>query len=127
MVKIVTWEECGLPVASPILNACSITKTGIIYTSGSVGVNADGTIPETIEEQTEIAIKNLQKVLETAGSSLNSVLKALIFVTEPELISRMNAVYSKYFTTKSPRSCVVTKLGSPKLFVEIELIAEVED
>jgi 2-iminobutanoate/2-iminopropanoate deaminase len=93
MVKIVTWADCGLPPASPILNAATVTKSGIIYTSGSVGLAADGSIPESIEEQTEIAIKSLETVLKTAGSSLNSVLKALVFVTDPALIPRMNAVY----------------------------------
>ena len=126
MVKIVTWADCGLPPASPILNAATVTKSGIIYTSGSVGLAADGSIPESIEEQTEIAIKSLETVLKTAGSSLNSVLKALVFVTDPALIPRMNAIYSKYFTTCPSRSCVVTALGSPAFKVEIELIAEVE-
>lgn len=126
MVKILTWDDCGLPPASAILNAASITKSGIIYTSGSVGIAADGSIPESIEEQTVIAIENLEKVLKAAGSSINSVLKALIFVTDPSLIPAMNGVYSKYFKTCPSRSCVATALGHPALKVEIELIAEVE-
>lgn len=126
MVKVVTWSECGLPDASPILDACSITKNGLIYTSGSVGIDANGNIPETIEEQAKIAIENLETVLKTAGSSLKSVVKVLVFITDPSLAPKFNEVYAKYFLTRPPRSCVVSQLLAPKLLVEIELVAEVE-
>lgn len=126
MVKILSWTDCGLPVASPILDACSITKTGLIYTSGSVGMDSNGNVPESVEEQTEIAIKNLETVLKAAGSSLDSVVKALVFVTDPSFVPKVNAVYAKYFKTKPSRSCIVTALAAPQFFVEIELIAEVE-
>lgn len=127
MVKVITWAECGLPEASKILDACTVTKAGLIYTSGSVGMAADGTVPESIEEQTEIAIENLKTVLKTAGSSLDSVVKALVFVTDPALIPRMNAIYAKHFITKPSRSCVVAPLAAPQFLVEIELVAETED
>lgn len=126
MVRVITWAECGLPEASKVLDACTITKNGLIYTSGSVGADVNGNVPESVEEQTEIAIKNLETVLKTAGSSLNSVVKALVFVTDPALVPKVNAVYAKYFTTKPSRSCVIVKLGAPEFLVEIEVIAEVE-
>lgn len=125
MVKILSWADVNLPSASPILDACSITKAGLIYTSGSVGIRADGTIPESVEEQTEIAIANLKTVLAAAGGSIDTVVKALVFVTDPALIPKVNDVYKTHFISRPPRSCVVTRLGSDKLFVEIELVAEV--
>lgn len=126
MVRVITWAECGLPVASPILDACTVTKTGMVYTSGSVGSDVNGNVPESVEEQTEIAIMNLETVLKAAGSSLNSVVKALVFVTDPALVPKVNSVYAKYFTTKPSRSCVITKLAAPQFLVEIEVVAEVE-
>ncbi|ODQ45506.1 hypothetical protein PICMEDRAFT_34936 [Pichia membranifaciens NRRL Y-2026] len=126
MVRVITWAECGLPVASPILDACTVTKSGMVYTSGSVGSDADGKVPESVEEQTEVAIKNLETVLKTAGSSLDSVVKALVFVTDPALVPRVNGVYAKYFKTKPSRSCVIAKLAAPQFLVEIEVVAEVE-
>lgn len=124
MPKILSWEDCGLPVASPILQAATITKAGLVYTSGSVGIRTDGTIPETVEEQTEIAINNLETVLKTAGSSLEGVIKVLLFVTDASLLPKVNAIYSTKFTTKPPRSAVVVKLGHPDLLVELECVAE---
>lgn len=126
MVRVISWEECGLPAASKILDAATVSKSGMIYTSGSVGMAADGTIPESVEEQTEIAIANLITVLKTAGSSIDSVAKALVFVSDAALIPRVNAVYSKYFKTRPARSCVVAALALPAFKVEIELVAEVE-
>ncbi|ODV83928.1 hypothetical protein CANARDRAFT_9216 [[Candida] arabinofermentans NRRL YB-2248] len=124
--KILTWEDCNLPSPTPLLKAASITKSGLVITSGQVGVRSDGTIPETVEEQTKLAIEQLEIVLKAAGSSLGSVLKVLLFVTDPELIPKVNAVYATYFTNAPPRSCVVVKLGSPKLFVELEATAELD-
>lgn len=103
-----------------------MTKSGMVYTSGSVGSDADGKVPESVEEQTEVAIKNLETVLKTAGSSLDSVVKALVFVTDPALVPRVNGVYAKYFKTKPSRSCVIAKLAAPQFLVEIEVVAEVE-
>ncbi|AWU75815.1 hypothetical protein CAS74_004712 [Pichia kudriavzevii] len=125
MVKVLTWEDVGLPEASNVLNAATISKQGLVYTSGSVGIR-DGKLPESVEEQTVNVIENLKTVLQAAGSSLDSVVKVLVFITDPADFGKMNGVYGKYFITKPARSCVVTQLANPQLKVEIELVAEVE-
>lgn len=127
MVKILSWEDVGLPSVSGILDACSITKSGLVYTSGSVGKDINGVIPDNVEEQTEIVINNLKTILKAAGSSIEDVVKVLIFVSDSKYISAVNEIYSKYFTTKPPRSCVVAELASPVFLVEIEVVAEVSD
>lgn len=126
MVKTLTWTDCGLPEVSKILNAATVTKGGLVYTSGSVGINADGTVPESVEEQTEIAIKNLEIVLKAAGSSIDSIVKVLIFVTDASYVAPMNETYAKYFKTKPSRSCVIAALAGAALKVEIEVVAELE-
>ena len=44
-------------------------------------------ISDTIEEQSEQAMKNLKAVVEAAGSSLNNVVKTTVYITVSIFIS----------------------------------------
>ncbi|TID23877.1 hypothetical protein CANINC_003169 [Pichia inconspicua] len=124
-MKVLTWEQVGLPVASPVLEACTITNAGLVYTSGCVGVTNEGIVVEGVEGQTEAVIENLRQILKAAGTSLDKVVKALVFVARQEDIPIVNAVYAKHFTNKPPRSCVVAQLAGDQFKVEIEVVAEI--
>lgn len=99
---------------------------GFIFTSGQLPIIASkGIMPESIEEQTEISLKNIEAVLKEAGSGLENIIKTTVFMTNLEDFGLMNEVYSKFFedTVLPARSCFqVSKL--PKgAKVEIEVIA----
>ena len=79
-----------------------------------------------IKEQTKRVMDNMKAVLEEAGSSLEDVLKCTVFLTDMNLYSEMNEVYSSYFKTPPARTCVqVSKLPRPdeNVLVEIDAIA----
>ena len=124
MVKV-TWEETSLP-AIDILSP-AYKSNGHVFTSGCVGNRADGTYGETVEEQTELAITNLKAVLKASGSSLDRVLKVLLFVRNPEDAPKVNAVYATHFTHKPARSCVVVLFPGPQILVELECVAEYDE
>ena len=66
-------------------------------------------------------------MLEAAGSDLNHVVKALIFLSDMENFQKVNEVYEKYFDTHRPARSAVEVARLPKdVKVEIELIAEVK-
>lgn len=104
----------------------AIIVNGVVYTSGQLGV-----IPETGEfvgdsaaAQTEQALKNLESVLNEAGSSLKNVFKTLIFLSDINDFSAVNEIYSTYFTSPFPaRSCVQAAALPKNAKVEIEVIA----
>lgn len=123
-MKVLTWGDVGLPVASPVLEACTITNSGLVYTSGCVGVTSEGVVVEGVEGQTEAVIENLRQILSAAGTSLDKVVKALVFVARQEDIPLVNAVYAKHFVNRPPRSCVVAQLAGDQYKVEIEVVAE---
>jgi reactive intermediate/imine deaminase len=80
-----------------------------------------------IEEQTRQVMKNLIDVLNAAGSSLEKVIFARVYLVNFHDFNRMNEVYSSFFKSdKLPgRTCIgVTGLAVGSL-VEIDFVAAV--
>ena len=111
---------------TPILSP-AVKVGNLLYTSGQVGID-----PKTeklagpgIEEQTRQVLDNIQMLLEAGGSSMDKVIKCLVFITDMKDFQAMNEVYKTYFTGNPPaRSCVeVSALAMPELIVEIECIS----
>ncbi|MBT2831411.1 RidA family protein [Staphylococcus coagulans] len=101
---------------------------GLVFTSGQIPLTLNGGIVSNcVQKQTEQVIENLKVVLEAAGSDLNHVVKALIFLSDMENFQKVNEVYEKYFDTHRPARSAVEVARLPKdVKVEIELIAEVK-
>ena len=100
----------------------------LVFTSGQIPLDpATGAIVgETIEAQSEQALKNLQAVLEAGGASLATVVKTTCFLSDMGNFAAFNGVYAKYFTGDCPaRSCVAVKTVPKGVLVEVEAIAEV--
>jgi 2-iminobutanoate/2-iminopropanoate deaminase len=77
-----------------------------------------------IKEQATQVLKNLQAVLNAAGSSLDQAVKTTVFLRSMEDFAAMNEVYATFFGANLPaRSTVqVAKLPMDAL-VEIECVA----
>ena len=97
----------------------------MIFTSGQIPINpANGNIEAvTIEDQAEQVMKNLQAVLEAAGSCFEKAVKTTCFLADMGDFAAFNGVYAKYFTTKPARSCVAVKTLPKNVLVEVEVIA----
>ena len=98
-----------------------------VFTSGLVPLDpATGDIVgTTIEEQTRQVFKNMKAILETAGSSLDKVLKTTVFIKNMNDFGKMNEIYAEFFTEGSyPSRSAVEVARLPKdVLVEIETIA----
>lgn len=97
----------------------------MVFTSGQIPINpANGNIEAvTIEQQAEQVMKNLQAVLEAAGSSFEKAVKTTCFLADMGDFAAFNGVYAKYFTTNPARSCVAVKTLPKNVLVEVEVIA----
>mgnify|MGYP001774676098 FL=1 len=98
-----------------------------VFTSGQVPLDpATGDIVgTTIEEQTRQVFKNMKAILETAGSSLDKVLKTTVFIKNMNDFGKMNEIYAEFFTEGSyPSRSAVEVARLPKdVLVEIETLA----
>ena len=105
----------------------AVVINGMVYTSGQIALDpATGElVGETIEEQTEQVMKNLQAILEAAGTKPEKVVKTLCFLTDINDFAAFNEVYAKYFTEKPARSCVGIQALPKGAICEVEVISEI--
>lgn len=105
----------------------AIVAGNLVYTSGQIPLSPDdGTVVgEDIRTQTEAVIKNLQAVLEAAGSSLQQVIKTTCYLSDLSDFAAFNEVYARYFPNKPARSCVEVSRLPREVLVEIEAVAEI--
>lgn len=111
----------------------SVKANGVktLYISGQVGFGDDG-IPETIEEQADLAFKNLVAAIEGAGATVEDVIKINTYIKDLDRArgNPVGAAKAKYFTQENQPASTwvgVTSLIYPQFLVEVEAVAVVED
>ena len=98
----------------------------LVFVSGQVAIDpaTNEPIGGGIEQQTERVLENLKGVLEEAGSSLDKVLKASIFLADFADFPAMNEVYGRYMGDTPPARATVQVAGLPSdVKIEIEVVA----
>ena len=98
----------------------------MVFTAGQVGIDpAIGKIVDGgIQAQTRQVFKNLQAILEAAGSSLDQVVKTTVFLQDMGEFALMNEVYASFFTEKFPARSTFQVVALPAgAAVEIEAVA----
>ncbi len=112
----------------PVSHYCHATRAGDrIWVSGTVGIAADGSIPEDAVDQFRLALANLDAVLRAAGGAPEDVTKVTVFLTDIADRARINPLRQTYFGEHRPASTLVevSALVLPALKVEIEAEAAV--
>jgi 2-iminobutanoate/2-iminopropanoate deaminase len=122
---VVRTEEAPAPFqGAPYSQA--ITAGGLVFVSGQLALRPDHAeiVGDTIQEQTEQALRNLAAILDAASSGLDRIVKTTVFLQSLDDFPGMNEVYKQHVGDQPPaRSTVeVAKLPSGAL-VEIEAIA----
>ena len=98
----------------------------LIFVSGQGGTDpATGRIADNVEQQTEQCLKNVQTILDAAGSGLQHVLRCGVFLMDMGEFKKMNAAYARMFGDHRPARTTVQVAGLPGegLRVEIDAIA----
>lgn len=107
------------------LSAC-VRAGGFVFVSGLPAMDLKtGEIPiADIRTQTRMSLEAVKKCLETAGSSMDKVVKAQIYISNAAYFDEVNAIYGEYFK-KDPPARVFCTVGSwPwKFDIEIECMA----
>lgn len=106
----------------------AMVVNNLVFTSGQIPLDTEGNIvSDDVKEQTKQVLDNLSVVLEEAGSDLNSVVKATIFISDMNEFQQINEVYGSYFSEHQPARSCVEVLRLPKdVKVEIEVVGKVK-
>jgi len=103
-----------------------IKAGGFLFVSGQIPIDprSGQFVPGGIAEQTEQVMKNLSAVLQAAGTGLDRVVKATVFLADMDEFVAMNQVYGKYFSSNPPARATVEVARLPRdARVEIDVIA----
>lgn len=97
-----------------------VKHNGVVYLCGQVG-SRDG----TVTEQTQDCLRQVEQLLEKAGSSPDNVLQAIIWLADMADFEEMNAVWDAWVPAghAPARACGEAKLAHPDLKVEIIITA----
>jgi 2-iminobutanoate/2-iminopropanoate deaminase len=102
-----------------------------LYVSGAPPFDKNGEIIKgtgTIKQQTEAVLEQMKLCLETAGSSLENVLKCNVYCTSVDLFTDVNEVYRRYFPKDFPaRIFISVPAWNGGFDIEIDCIAAVAD
>ncbi|MFL6468373.1 MAG: RidA family protein [Pyrinomonadaceae bacterium] len=86
-----------------------IEHDGLVYVSGQLPMDLETREPFAgdIETQTELALRNVEAVLQAAGSDLNHVLQMTIYVSDIELWGAVNETYARVMGGHRPARAVI--------------------
>lgn len=115
-------ERLKVPVSTLVRHGDTLYLSGIPPFDPATGE----IVQASIERQTEIVLEQMKLCLETAGSSLQNVLKCNVYCTAVEQFSAVNAVYARYFPKDPPARiflCVPAWFGP--FDIEIDCVAAV--
>jgi len=122
MKKVVFAPTAPTPVG-PYSQA--IVAGGFVFASGQIPIDpASGKLVEgEIEVQAERVLQNLRAVLEAAGSSLDHVVRASVYLVDLAVFPRVNAVYGRYFRADPKPARTTIQVAALPLGAQLEIDA----
>ncbi|TXI38654.1 MAG: deaminase [Methylophilus methylotrophus] len=104
--------------------AQGVVVANMLYTSGQIALRPDGSLNDgDIVAQTRQVLANLEAIIESAGGSLQQVVKTTVFLKNLDDFTAMNQVYAEAFAGHTPARSTVQVAKLPRdVLVEIEAI-----
>ncbi|GEN85275.1 RidA family protein [Oceanobacillus sojae] len=125
--KIVRKNPEKMP--SPVGNYTQITRVPknaeLIVTSGQIGVDKQGNIPEDFNEQVKHTFNNIKSVLGTEKISSDNIIKVNIWATESIDWDFLYSEWDELFQSAYPAMTIgyISELGLPDIKIEMEIWA----
>ena len=104
----------------------AIRANGLVFVSGQIALDpvTNTLVTGDVAFQTDRVLKNLSGILRAAGTSLEKVVRATVFLKNMGDFAAMNEVYGRHFTSDPPARSTVEVARLPKdVLVEIDVIA----
>ena len=125
MIKQAVSTDNAPPAIGPYSQA--IVANGFVFCSGTAGIDTTtGVAPDGIQEQTELALRNLDAVLTAAGASMATLVKTTIFYANVDDFASINAIYARFMPDPPPARSAPANVTLPhNLLISIDAIAVV--
>jgi len=103
--------------------------TRMLFLAGQVGNRADGSLPDSVEDQAVQALENIRLILAAEGAGPQDIVKLTFYVAaKPASLAKLNAKRAEMFagTAPPPSTWVqVAGLARPEYLIEIDAVAAV--
>jgi len=122
MRQVVRTDRAPLPVG-PYSQA--VIADGFVYVAGQGPTDpATGRkVAGDVQAETEQVLKNIQAILEAAGTSLANCVKMNVYLADRADFRAMNEVYARFFPQDPPARTTVQALPPVEIAVEIDCVA----
>ena len=110
----------------PYSQAVTVEASSLVFCSGQISIDpATGDLVKgDIRKQAEQVLRNLNAVLEAAGSSLERSVRITVYLKNMEDYAAVNSAYAEFFKSDPPARAVVGAAQLPKdALVEMDAIA----
>jgi enamine deaminase RidA (YjgF/YER057c/UK114 family) len=96
-----------------------------VFVSGTTGFDyATMTISESLADQTEQCLRNIQSALGDAGATLDDVVRVMYVVPNGSTFRECWPILRKYFGSIRPAATMISAgLADPRMLIEIEVTA----
>lgn len=104
-----------------------IKAGGFVFTSGQLPLDVPSGVLEMddIKKATRYCLENVKAIVEEAGSSMDKIVKVVVFLKDMNEFSDMNEVYGDFFGENKPaRSCIEVARLPKDVKIEIEAVAQ---
>lgn len=103
--------------------------TRLLFLAGQVGNRADGSLPESVDDQAVQALENIRLILAAQGAGPQDIVRLTFYVAaKPASLAKLNARRAEMFAGTAPPPSTwiqVAGLARPEYLVEIEATAAV--
>ena len=124
MAKYVITSKTGAPPQGAYSQGWRAGDFVFVTGTGPVDPVSNKMTGETIEEQTELTIRNMESILKADGASLADVVKVTAHLSDITLFSRYNTTYASIFQKPYPvRTTVESGFADPKMLIELDCVA----
>ena len=106
-----------------------VVVNGFLFVSGQACVDfkTSSFVLGTIEEETVRTLENVKAIIETAGATMDDVVKCSVHLSDIKDFDRYNKIYSTYFTGIKPARTTVQSVLAENIKVEIDAIVKMPD
>src|SRR5438094_826746 len=92
----------------PIMGYSRAVRSGnVIAVTGCVGINADGSYPKALEEQTRRSLTIIRAAVEALGGTMEQVIRTRMFVTDVSKWEQVARVHGEVFAEIRPATSIV--------------------
>lgn len=106
--------------------AAVLAEGRFVFVSGQSPTRGGALIQGTIQEQTEVVMENITAILQSAGATLDDVVKCGVFLANLDSLPQFNDAYAGAFGAHLPARTTVG-VTLPGYAVEIDCIAKIPD